>query len=38
MRIGQAPAGLPMEDVAVHVSHEILVEVDDNSALIVGDP
>ncbi len=27
-----------LEEVTVHIGHEVLVEVDDHSALIVGDP
>jgi len=28
----------PLEDAAVHAGHKVLMEVDDNSAPIVGDP
>jgi hypothetical protein len=27
-----------LEEVAVHAGHQVLMEVDDNSVLIVGDP
>ncbi len=29
---------MSLEDVAVPAGHEVLVEVDDNKVLIVGDP
>jgi hypothetical protein len=29
---------LSLEEVSVHAGHESLMEVDDNRALIVGDP
>jgi hypothetical protein len=27
-----------LEEVAMHAAHKVLMEVDDNNALIVGDP
>ncbi len=36
--INYSPTHLSVEEVAVHASHEVLLEVDDNSALIVGNP
>jgi len=35
--IGYIPIHLPMEEVAMHAGHKVLMEVDDNSALIVVD-
>jgi hypothetical protein len=32
-----SPIHLPLEEVAVHAAHGALMEVDDTSALIVGD-
>ncbi len=36
--IDQTPIFLFNENVSMHDSHKVLMEVDDNSALIVGDP
>ncbi len=36
--IEYASVHLPMEEVAVHAGREVLMEVDDNILLIVGDP
>jgi hypothetical protein len=36
--IDLAPLHLPMKDAAVCADHKVLVEVYNNSALIVGDP
>ncbi len=36
--IGKAPINLPKQRVAMGADHKVLLEVDDNSSLIVGDP
>ncbi len=36
MAIDWAPIGLSIEEVTVHAGQEVLMEVDDNSLLIVG--
>jgi hypothetical protein len=35
--VDYAPICLPLGEVVVHASHKVLMEVDDNSALIAGD-
>jgi hypothetical protein len=36
--IEKAPICLSLEEVTVRASHEVMMEVDDNILLIVGDP
>jgi hypothetical protein len=36
--INYSPTHLSMEEAVVRVSHEVLLEVDDNRVLIVGNP
>jgi hypothetical protein len=38
MWLDLAPSGLSSEDITLHSVSKVLMEVDDNSALIVGNP